>query len=194
MEPLKRLYKDNQQVLVFLKDCEKKLEKYNVQVDFIYQEFLSDADCETYGGEFDHKEKLIRVAINNCKTKVLEIFTHEYCHFEQWVDNSLVWQKADRDIFYYDLIDCIDIAELELDCEKRTLNKIKVYELPINEIRYIQIANAYIASYYLMPIFGGWIKSSTDNYALYSKMPKTLDINHKIVAENHVQLFEKLLF
>lgn len=98
----------------------------------------------------------------------LGIFVHESCHKDQWIEQAPVWMV--RICEYYDPNDIIDmwlgraveltplrlteamdaVMMLEADCERRSVDKIIRYDLPIDIPRYIQEANAYILFHQFM--------------------------------------------
>lgn len=105
------------------------------------------------------------IAVGGKKEDWLPVLLHESCHMDQWVERSAVWALSyigGKDI--YDMLDewingkefiqweidkiiknCI---EIELDCEKRVLDKIIKNKLSgINQYEYIQKANSYVMFY-----------------------------------------------
>ncbi len=116
------------------------------------------------GDEFGY-EPTLGLAVGGYKHDWLLVLLHESCHMDQWLGKSSIWssgQMAGKDV--YDMLDewingrefekwevekiiksCIDI---ELDCEKRTIEKIRNYELlNIDKVEYVQKANSYIMFY-----------------------------------------------
>jgi hypothetical protein len=90
----------------------------------------------------------------------MEIFVHESCHLDQYLEKSPLWNHPlvkDFNIFDADLLKhCPDKAEkafwvwceLEIDCDIRVLKKLKKYNLDIDVKKYIQKSNCYHQSYY----------------------------------------------
>jgi len=87
----------------------------------------------------------------------IEVFVHEYCHFQQCIqglkfyddERSLdEWLNGDIEMPYEDAEALTHgHMEEELDCEKRTVEMIKKYNLEIDTPQYIQKANTYILIY-----------------------------------------------
>ena len=135
--------------------------------------------------------------------KAILLFIHESCHLDQWSErkekNSL-WSKGDTMWIIDEWLTGeekteseLDKAfsqsiEIEIDCEKRSVEKIKQYDIPVNIEQYIQKANAYILFYnYLRkhrkwsipgnPPYGDLIYPHAPNYWLddYTQIPKELE-------------------
>lgn len=101
----------------------------------------------------------LTIATGGEKQIWLEVFLHETCHLDQrqerpqWFDSrdKLVtkldqWLSNEKGIdISWDEV--AKIVELEYDCEKRAIQKIKDFGLPINVEEYSQKANSYLASY-----------------------------------------------
>lgn len=114
-------------------------------------------------GFFDAKRKKGVLGVGTCKpiNEWLPVLVHESCHMDQWEQNEPLWKKSENqkyNIFGDWLIGkrcnkeqaykCINVLkELELDCEKRAVEKIKCYKLPLSIKEYIQKANVYIFFY-----------------------------------------------
>lgn len=119
-------------------------------------------------GFFDKDLKLIRVATRKPADIWLGIFVHEFCHFLQEIeqDPSMVncyfngkaadecmdaWFENKQEYAIDELEDIFEkVKAVELDCEKRSVEMIKKYNLPIDTNFYIQMANAYVLSHNLM--------------------------------------------
>jgi hypothetical protein len=69
------------------------------------------------------------------------------------------------------------VLEMELDCEKRSIEKIKKYKLPINVKEYTQKANAYMYFYRALAKTRKWTNKSKSPYSLtniWKQMPSKL--------------------
>lgn len=90
----------------------------------------------------------------------LEILVHETCHMDQHIEESPLWtnKRVDFNIFDGNLLKYASTrvvenafkayCELEIDCDKRAVEKIKKYNLDIDLSKYIRDANCYHHSYY----------------------------------------------
>lgn len=94
-------------------------------------------------------------------TDIFDIFVHEYCHFLQWKDEIPLWAEArgankNLDDYLEDkqnscsIEDLRMVQKLELDCDRRAVELIKAYNLPVDLDRYIVESNGYILSYNLI--------------------------------------------
>jgi len=137
-------------------------------------------------GYFDDENKVLVCSMNRADS--LEILAHEYCHFTQWYENCDVWDKANKSKCfekldswlngkkYRDLSFLDDCMEVELDNEKRVVNLIDEFDLPIDKKKYIQKANSYIYFYQYMKEIKRWCKPNNTPYSnkeLISIMPTT---------------------
>ena len=116
----------------------------------------------------------------------LPIFVHESCHLDQWIKSPKLFDGEScldewlGGVQYSNNRIKAEIAaskKLELDCEKRTVDKIKKYTLPINIPEYIQKSNLYIHFYNWVYINRKWVSKGKSLYdkKLYSKMNDTFD-------------------
>ncbi len=126
-----------------------------------------------FGGLFDDVNKKLSVAVGGSSVpEWLGTYVHESCHMDQWLENSEVWvdsledDYALQDRFFSgesvpkdDIINAIgNIAVLEADCEIRSIEKIRKYNLPINQDTYTQLANGYLFFHTAMLYYRDWYK------------------------------------
>ena len=119
---------------------------------------INGGNCRV-SGYFSEVTKEIRVARFN--NDFLPTLVHEYSHFQQYAEGKFT---AAGDAA--DLLECWfggkDYAEREVsrafsvirscerDAERRSVDLIKYYELPVNLDLYIRRANCYIYAHYIM--------------------------------------------
>lgn len=121
----------------------------------------------------------------------LPVFVHETCHRDQATSNARVWKATidgtDPLTLLHQWLDktielkpeqlrrVVDaVLNIELDCEKRVVKKIKRNKLPINVDEYIQKANAYVYFYLSLEITRKWYAKNRAPFYLESvwrKMP-----------------------
>lgn len=91
----------------------------------------------------------------------LETFVHESCHMEQYLNDTVLWNRLSEGVIKFnqyctgeiklsneELYDVIQLViASELDCEKRVVAKIKKYKLPIDIKEYKQRINTYLYTY-----------------------------------------------
>ena len=136
-------------------------------------------ECSGY-----YDEKDLKVAAG--KKEWLDVLVHESCHMDQYAGGFKYWREAEDGINFLDewltkkkkypkerLEKAIKaIIMLELDCEKRTVKKMKKYKIPFNKELYIQKANSYLFSYWATLRDKKWFKFPYENPKIYGKMPK----------------------
>lgn len=149
-------------------------------------------------GLFMESPPTLVVAMKQPIDKWLPVLLHEYSHMTQWIDelplftdryidgfgiNSLItlWINHRIELSKEQLNDYIQrIQNLELDCEKRTVNNIKLFGLPIKIDEYIQKANSYIFFYKIVRHSRCWYKIGKEPYNLrkvWRWMPKDFNNN-----------------
>jgi hypothetical protein len=153
----------------FLEAIKKECDDNGVQYLFPETEKMSypDSDIKVSGYFSDSPTPVLACAIGKPEDKWYEILVHESCHMDQWKEKSDIWlsQFADGincdkglddwlagkefhlDEYHYYVR---TIQAVEIDCEKRAVEKIKKYNLPINIERYIKSANSYLFFYSVM--------------------------------------------
>jgi hypothetical protein len=156
--------------------------------------------CE---GWFDESEFV-------CATKLpleywLTIFGHEFCHYKQFKEKCEYYVSdigildqflCKKKVSQKKLIDAIyKIQAMEWDCEKRTVQLLKQYELNYNYERVIQRANAYIYFHSVIFELAGWYESSPSQIKeIVDVMPTTfLPIEeYKVVKPELIDLYKNL--
>lgn len=118
------------------------------------------------------------------------IFLHESCHLDQIIEKSPLWfnNTVDVEEDYLELY-CIKkkikkskkllnffkkTLELELDCERRAIEKIEKYNLNIDKKEYIKKGNIYLKSYYSFYYLQTWYNKNLSIYndwLIYEAMP-----------------------
>lgn len=123
------------------------------------------------------------------------VFLHESGHMDQWVKKSPYWDAGKiRGIEAVNLLDLwidgmIELTEtqkwpivraareVELDCERRAVEKIGEYNLPIDPTHYAQRANAYVYYYNMIGWHRKWYSHGREPYNnpdVYKAMPTQL--------------------
>lgn len=129
--------------------------------------YLGSEHMQVSGYFDDCHELVLACAVGKPVSEWIEIAVHESCHMDQWSDNDELWSNIRKDG-----IDCdkgmddwlsgkeFSVEEythfvrtmqlVEIDCEKRSVKKIKDLELTINTENYIKKANSYLFFYTVM--------------------------------------------
>ena len=162
-------------------------------------------------GYFDSDGKTLACALGKDISQWLIILLHESCHMDQWLDQVPAWtenlgmENIDKWLGGDDNVDMNLIDEeirtsmlVELDCEKRTVEKIKKYNLDsiINIDEYIQKSNAYILFYLWLRKNRRWYTIGKEPYnqaIVVSSMPKTFNIDYNTLDPNIEKVFDENL-
>ena len=192
-------------VQFFIKSIVETCKVHNVPLSMTKTDVVKcppeNIECAGY---FDDNPLHFATACKGHYNNWLGIFVHESCHLDQWLENSENWivdisGYDDSPLVIFDrwITNQIEISEetkkqvidfivnLELDCELRTVEKIKKYNLPINLNKYIQMSNAYVWSYRLIGETRNWNFSSI--YSLpnvWSKMPNHFTNDYSILPND----------
>ena len=184
---------DDENVNHFINDLVKLCKENGIKIELSNTEKVTAEDNLKCNGYFDG-EKLV-VATKNPLNLWLRILVHESCHVDQSIENkewynasnmhvSKIdnWLKDSKQEFKDKEESYRSVAELELDCEKRAIKKIKKYELPIDINEYIKEANEYILGYMKSRKTGKWDDGTKSlNKKIRESMPiKFLSINDYI--------------
>lgn len=157
------------------------------------------------------------IALGDGPNEWIKTLIHESCHMDQFIDGEYAW----TDNFIYDAkdnkvkesVDLIDewvrgrdlskeilkeIVDLslsvELDCERRSAEKIKKYNLDIDVEEYTQQSNSYIYFYRHILETRAWYKKSPFQVkSVWSKMPKTFNNDYSVVPEEYKKLYKKIM-
>lgn len=156
------------------------------------------------GGYFDHTNKVLAYASNH--PIALGILAHETCHLDQWLENPKKFEKYDEIGLIDDWLSGTNVndkkldkaiklaMELELDCEKRTANKIVKYSLPIDLGNYIRRANVYVYFYLWLRKTRKWSKPNNSPYQIdeiINAVPSKFLSDYSVLPKKLEKLFEK---
>lgn len=161
----------------------------------------------TCAGYFDEKESRIAVSYSGSKHAWLSTFVHETCHVDQWLESTPLWVASVDGIDALEIIDewllgnqnpevsvlqrAFDIATyIELDCEQRSVEKIKKYGLPINITTYTKKSNAYVWSHRLMQQTRQWSHASAYEFPkVWRAMPSHFNNDYATLPDDISQIF-----
>jgi len=153
---------------VFIKDLKKSCKEHNVDLKLEDLPKIRYAKNMYVSGYFQDEPAELVTAVKMSEDKWLSILVHESCHMDQWMENTNIWKlqnseygdinsildnrlKGDKNCTVKQFRDALNrCLRLELDCEKRSIKKIKKYNLAIDIKDYIKKANAYIFLYSVM--------------------------------------------
>lgn len=139
-----------------------------------------DTDGIKCSGYFDDAD--LKVAAS--KPDWVDVLVHESCHMDQFLEKHPLWEKADAGITTIEkwcsgkhyseerLIQSFkDTIELEWDCEKRSVRKLKKFKLNVNISRYCQQVNSYLFSYWATMRDRKWYPFPYNNPKIVRRMP-----------------------
>lgn len=189
------IFTNNKQWDDFIQKCLKELNKKNVDLHISTDKYVIYPDTkEKCNGYFCEEGGVTSfgVATGNPINEWTEVFVHEYCHFEQWKEQIKLWQNdCDEDMWEWmenkkefskkRIKEFVSITrDLEWDCEKRAIKKIKKFKLPVDTKMYAKKALAYICFYDYIMKHRKWYKTGSEPYrnkTILDFMPD--DINNK---------------
>lgn len=199
---IKKLPSMPKNYLNYINSVKRKAKKYGIEVFFSNEDVVYDSEDDNLGcgGFFSEESKRLATATNNNITHWFSIFIHESCHMDQWIERREWWDKNleiysrffewlafEKEYTAKELEESRQIIiEIEQDCEKRAIEKIKKYKFKNIKIkRYIQEANSYLFLYTFMRQKRKWynnIHSKPNCWSLcparfpkdYKKIPKKL--------------------
>lgn len=152
--------------------------------------------CGGYVDSSSSGQTVLAVACGKSIKTWLLIFVHETCHLDQYLEKLPIWDKTLNGVPTTDLMDrwlnksieltdyelkiiFDNVIDLESDCERRSVEKIKQWELPIKIDTYIKKSNAYIWSYRLIQETRNWDYSAAYTYSnIWKTMPKSFPVNY----------------
>jgi hypothetical protein len=156
-------------------------------------------------GYFDSENKVLVAASGH--EMFLEILAHEYSHLTQWVEQCKAWTDLEKDNSLgkvWDWIAGIPVrnigahltkaAMMELDNEKRTVEVIKKFNLPVNVDTYIKKANSYVLYYQHMKYTRKWCgkNSPYKNPALYESMSTKFNMKYDGMSKRVKAIYDKV--
>ncbi len=181
-------------VSTFLLDVIETAKEHKIKV-VLDPNKVTFGDGDEVSGLFDSDNLELIVSINKPTEEWVSIMVHESCHMDQHIEQCKEWTDLDikghdattlLDMWLQHIVDLnpdqlknvIDkVLEMELDCEKRSVDKIKNYKLPLNIKEYIQKANAYMYFYRALAKTRKWTTKNKSPYAVatvWKKMPSKL--------------------
>lgn len=198
----------------FIKDLKKSCKDHKVNLRLENSPKIRYAKNMYVSGYFQDEPAELAVAIKMNEDKWLSILVHESCHMDQWLENTNIWKLQNSK--YGDINQILDdklsgkkeyslkqfkealnkCLRLELDCEKRSVKKIKKYNLDIDIKEYIKKANAYIFFYSIMASTYKWCDTAPYKIEeIYKIMPdKFLRVKDYIHDKKMLDLYKKYCY
>tara|TARA_R110000787_G_scaffold16774_13_gene52624 strand:+ start:2301 stop:2906 length:606 start_codon:yes stop_codon:yes gene_type:complete len=182
----------------FKKHVKSVCKDRKVKTSFPYTNHVIDEGIECsgwFGGDHDDEPANLAVAWRD-RTKRLYILVHEFSHCDQWFEedplfntNDIFWDWIAGQRYSKDEVNksIEDYMKVEWDAERRAIDKIKEFDLPLDIDRYTQRANSYVYFHRLIQRNRMWCVAGYgpyDTQIVLDEMPKTLDKDFLNVNEN----------
>lgn len=195
----------------FVKHVKKECKRYGCKVKLIHNPIIVDEDKNSFSGYFLDVPLELVVATRCHFTYFLSTLVHEFSHFEQWKEKSPYFINGKRHIDSWDITNrwiagedftrrtikkCInEVRNCELDCERRAVENIKKFNLPINIKSYCKKASAYIHFHNFMKRKRIWEskKNPTEIPKIVDMMPDNLDGDYSKTPRKIMRLYDKYL-
>lgn len=166
-------------------------------------------DNDTTGTAGYYADKELAIAVGKKFEDWILIFLHESCHMDQWADKRLkdkipVWDK-DLGNFFAWLEGIAEFnrkqvekfmstaIEVELDCERRTVQKIIEWGLPLDTVDYIKKANTYLFGYHLVKQKRKWYVDVYNQEEVWTKAPDDFCKDYTVVPAKLQRAFDLFL-
>lgn len=166
-----KISSENKDVQAFIDYVHSSLRKY--KINLILSLETATIGKNQISGYFDDGSKELLVCIN--EPNWIETLVHEFCHFLQFKEQDPIYTSLDQDGSNYisELWDWLDgklefistkrkneafrkIIAMELDCERRSVEMIKRFKLPVNLEDYEYVAFVYIHFYNFCKKYRTW--------------------------------------
>jgi hypothetical protein len=203
---------DKEKVKSFIKDLQEKCKGNGINLVIKNKAGIPYVTENSFmvNGYFDEVSRTLACAAGKDISQWLTILIHESSHMEQFLDNIPEWSnnlgldETDKWLTGDDNVDMEKITEeiktgieVELDCEKRTIDKIKQWGLDgiVDTEEYVQKANAYIMFYLWMKKNRKWYDIGREPYNLpeiFKEMPKTFDNDYSELSVEIMAVLDKL--
>jgi hypothetical protein len=200
-----------------IEDIKKVANQHNVKLILPETEsVLYVTGVEVSGYFIDNGEPTLACGVGGDIKVWGPVLAHESSHMDQWIENCKEWRdnywKGRECVDWLDewcqgkveltdeeVDDIIDRAiGVELDCEKRTIEKEKKYNLPVNISDEIQKSISYILFYRFIKESKKWNTGGKAPYLIkevWSLMPKSFDeCDFKVVPDNIKEAYYKYCY
>lgn len=201
----------------FVEDVKQQAIKNGVKVILTPTDTVKYVTGAEVSGYFvDNGDPTLACAIGGDIKKWGPILAHESSHMDQWIEKSPFWTRNyykgresvdlldewcqdDQDFTDSEVDDLIERSiGVELDCEKRTVEKEKKYKLPVNITEEIQKSISYILFYRFLKESKKWNSPGKAPYLIkeiWSLMPKTFEeADFSTVPDNIKEAYYKYCY
>lgn len=209
---------ENSKFEILIKDIKEKAIEYGVTLILPETNTVKyiTGESEVSGYFVDNGNPTLACAIGGDIKRWGPILAHESSHMDQWIEKCKEWTenyyKGKEAVDWLDewcsekvnlsdseVDDLINRAiNVELDCEKRTIEKEINYDLPVNIEEEIQKSISYILFYRFLKESKKWNSPGKAPYLIkevWSLMPKSFEsANFEIVPDNIKDAYYKYCY
>ena len=186
---------------LFVKHAKRLCRRHGVSLRFLNKKYAStDGRDKVQGffceGDEDDKPQIV-IAKKNNRTDWLGTLCHELGHMFQWLEGDLtyaaldysgtdanaIFDETDRPLEERKHAMLLVLAN-ELDAERRAVDMILKWGLPINTVRYIKQSNAILYFHHIAIETKRWAERKTLNSKrILDKMPSTFDNDYSTIPD-----------
>lgn len=192
-------WRKDKAIKAFVMHVKKRCKETGIKLNLV-DDFFVDAGGIKTAGYFDSESLVLATKDATDPLRWISLLAHEYNHLEQWAEKCKEWTDCniefDNDaLILYDLwlVGLVELNEdqltrytniainVELDCEKRTVETIKKFNLPFNPEEYTQRSNAYALQYQFIKKHRRWNipgKAPSSIKEVYSLLSKEFDMDY----------------
>jgi hypothetical protein len=165
---------EHPRIKAFIKHVKSECKNTGIKVELRNVRYLRLGQGMKCSGYFDDQNRKLVVAMLNPVS--VEVLVHEFGHFTQWNEKIPIWKESGYAMGHIE--EWLNGAtkrniekwmalsrDLELDNEKRSVQLIRDFNLPINIEKYTKSANAYVLFYNWMLTSRKWCKPGNTPYS-----------------------------
>lgn len=192
-------------IQAFIDHVQSECKKHKVKFKAYKRGYIKLTDGVKCGGFFDDAATPPVLAFAQGREDFLGLMAHEYCHMTQWLDGIPLWKEAEEalsglwDWLSGEEIENIEKSintarDLELDNEKRTVEMIKKWNLPIDVNEYIRKANAYVLFYNYLKKTRKWSEPTNSPYInknIVEAMSDKFDMDYEKLSPELFELYKR---
>ena len=207
-----KLSSENENVQKFIDYVHSLLKKYKVKLILSIDSIKIGKNSVC--GYFSESDKEIKIDIS--EKNWLEVLVHEFCHFLQYIEDEPTYKTLEQEenilTEFWEWVEnerelntnrkryvCRKVLEMELNCEKRSIEMIRKFDLPIDINEYIFGAYVYIHYFNFVKKYRTWLKDdvSLGNITEIKTISEkyggmTLEQDFKTLPKEYEDEFKKL--
>lgn len=196
----------------FIQSTVAKASHNNFMVQLINKQSVM-CEGQKVNGFVSESPNILATAVGKSKAKWILTLLHESCHMDQCIERADVWKKADvtdsvdaSTILFLWLDHLVEFNKaqlkdytqralaVELDCEKRVVEKANRYGIEIDSAKYAQTANAYVYFYLMVAKTRKWYAIGKEPYnvkEVWSQMPAHFNNDYTKLPRKYALLYKE---